>query len=95
MYINLVFDLVHVDLHFYKMHRMTLEGKLSNNVAPIQSLALDDYHLVAGSRDRNVRVSVKYYLTNYKSTYTCIVGIVSAIPTNSVFLWATNFINQY
>lgn len=36
---------------------MTLEGKLSNNVAPIQSLTLDDHYLVAGSRDRNVRVS--------------------------------------
>ena len=37
---------------------MTLEGKLSNNVAPIQSLTLDDHYLVAGSRDRNVRVSI-------------------------------------
>ena len=37
---------------------MTLEGKLSNNVAPIQSLTLDDQYLVAGSRDRNVRVSL-------------------------------------
>ena len=43
---------------FFNISRMTLEGKLSNNVAPIQSLTLDDHYLVAGSRDRNVRVSI-------------------------------------
>lgn len=42
---------------------MTLEGKLCNNVAPIQSLTLDDHYLAAGSRDRNVRVSTYLAIT--------------------------------
>ena len=49
-------DPIYVHIKF--LYRMTLEGKLSNNVAPIQSLTLDDHYLVAGSRDRNVRVSL-------------------------------------
>lgn len=52
---------------------MTLEGKLSNNVAPIQSLTLDDHYLVAGSRDRNVRVSL--FIWTVTKYHTCTVKI--------------------
>jgi len=45
---------LHMKIHAF---RMTLEGKLSNNMAPVQSMTLNDCCLVAGSRDRNVRVS--------------------------------------
>ena len=44
---------------------MTLEGKLSNNMAPVQSLTLDRQYLAAGSRDRNVRVSDKSIFQYY------------------------------
>jgi len=62
---------------------MTLEGKLSNNVAPIQSLSLDDHYLVAGSRDRNVRVSVNCLSLNF-----CSFACYKCFPPYLVYILA-------
>ncbi|XP_065898994.1 kinesin-like protein KIF21A isoform X2 [Dysidea avara] len=43
-------------INMWNLRMMTLEGKLSNNMAPVQSLTLDNQYLAAGSRDRNVRI---------------------------------------